>query len=91
MHSCPRCQEDFKTATALLEHQRQDLACSKQELDKQKILPQHQEELGLRNRNAVGQDRESYWFTVFETLFPGERASRDQGEKKFDPCKFEEN
>ena len=82
-HHCDRCGVDCKNQGKLREHRRQNPPCEVQELDVQKIMPEIQDELGLRTRNPVKTDRITYWNRVYDLLFKRETRI----ERNIDPCK----
>lgn len=83
-HYCDRCGLDCKNPAALRNHLRAENLCAVKELDKQKIMPEIQAELGLKTRNIIKTNRTEYWIRVYDLIFG--RQSRI--EKNITPCKI---
>lgn len=72
LYHCVRCGLDCKNDVDLRKHQRAQDPCAVKELDSQKLLPEVQQELGLRARNIVATNKEEYWYKVYDTIFGSE-------------------
>jgi len=81
-YHCDRCGQDCKNPAALRAHRRVDPPCVLKELDKLKIMPEVQDELGLKTRNTIKTDRITYWFRVYDMVF-GRQSRIDRG---ITPC-----
>jgi len=80
---CDRCGLDCKNPGDLRSHRRQDPPCVVKELDQQKIMPEVQDELGLKSRNTIKTGREFYWYRVYDMIF----GNQSRVERQIDPCK----
>lgn len=81
-YHCDRCGLDCKNPAALRAHRRLDPPCALKELDKLKIMPEVQDELGLKTRNTIKTDRMTYWFRVYDMVF-GRQSRID---RSITPC-----
>ena len=81
--SCDRCGLDCKNVAELRKHNRAVQPCEVRELDSQKIVPEVQEQLGLRSRNKTKTDRVGYWNQCYDLIFSEEERTH----KNIEPCK----